>query len=744
MKKFANNKKLIKLQDALSLLTKLYILSPSILDTCLHQLHSRLQAENVEERILVTECLCSLVSATLLAKQFPNIWACLLHRAKDVDVRVRLVLVKNIKQALLRHEFLKTDISELLRERLLDPDDRVRVESIQCICDSLFDNRLAVTEETLKDVGKRLLDRKSAVRKEAVKGLSRLYHKYVTTVLELPELVQATLFLWIPNRVLRCTYLNDEPESYFIVETVLSKFLGITEEQSNNEQAVTATLFMLLLLVNDNIAMNAFLKIMKSKKELLISGILFSRLASFVYGTETPSDMKFSEFISPLDKQNLTNVLMLITKLYPEPAISFDYYEFYLSTLNEGKPQSALVTMKLLTVIGSELKNKNYDIQSLLEAIFKFIGKHSPILSKYSILSANSIAPSSLGLIFDSLVVSLTHKNDDVLMLVSLNELLKYFSLSEEFKDKLYKIKEILHSFLTSFPDSSKKLDSFEECSDLCKLKVVSLKILSKLEEQETFKKLCTGYFNTTGDWISDQSCLRLEAGICLLKLLASSAKRFSFKDLISLSFLMKDECEAVRSAFIGSLYKALIYKKRPLHYSYASLFVVPYKDSPSEEAAKLLPKFVANLRAVASTQQREDGSVRPEVLLPFVIALITKEEKGVQEKCVEVFLSALSNRTDERQASYIYAVTVKISEYYPNLLELCNTVLKELHKHAAKYTIWPPPPFVDALHLPAHVFDEALEPISSTQLRSLAVSESKRLCESELLSVQSKKEKSI
>ena len=74
-------------------------------------------------------------------------------------------------------------VEEQLSKKLRDPDVDVRMGALSRLIELATENPSAVTAETFREMGERVKDKKPEVRKLALVGLARLYHRHVSSTL---------------------------------------------------------------------------------------------------------------------------------------------------------------------------------------------------------------------------------------------------------------------------------------------------------------------------------------------------------------------------------------------------------------------------------------------------------------------------------------------------------------------------------------------------------------------------------
>lgn len=171
----------------------------SLLTNVIPQLEAELLAEDVGVRLLASQTLGdmfadkpaekngTIMAAAMgqtvrsdLARKFPTTWRTWLSRSKDKSAEVRLAVLQSFNDILVTHHELGRDVYQALRQKLTDPEEKVRIAACHAFSTIDHDSAMHSFDTTvLHYLAERILDRKVTVQKEAVFSLGRMYdHAY--------------------------------------------------------------------------------------------------------------------------------------------------------------------------------------------------------------------------------------------------------------------------------------------------------------------------------------------------------------------------------------------------------------------------------------------------------------------------------------------------------------------------------------------------------------------------------------
>ncbi|ORX42769.1 hypothetical protein BCR36DRAFT_587040 [Piromyces finnis] len=224
--------------EAHNLILLMFNLSPEVLLSVIPQLQEELTLENVVVRETATDILGKMFCDTnsSLAKMYPQVWEAWLERSKDKKSSIRIKVINYIYDILENHRELASDINNIIKERSIDPDEKVRVETMKVISKLTPKTAQYISESLFKDcIGERCRDKKHIVRLEAAKSLCRIYDMHYNVIFQEKVTDEGTSlfekFGWIPNTILKLIYTDDK-DILVMVEQLLMEYL--IPEQLNN------------------------------------------------------------------------------------------------------------------------------------------------------------------------------------------------------------------------------------------------------------------------------------------------------------------------------------------------------------------------------------------------------------------------------------------------------------------------------------------------------------------------------
>lgn len=137
-----------------------------------------------------------------------------LSRFSDVDTNIRLLLSKISGEILLNHHSTKKEINYKLTERLRDPDDKVRTQIVDTVCNVAEIDDSLIEIDLMKEVSGRCRDKRTPLRLHAMNRVAKLYRhvkqKELTT--EKPWTNEQELkFGWIPANILQYSISMEDP-----------------------------------------------------------------------------------------------------------------------------------------------------------------------------------------------------------------------------------------------------------------------------------------------------------------------------------------------------------------------------------------------------------------------------------------------------------------------------------------------------------------------------------------------------
>ncbi|KAG8188316.1 hypothetical protein JTE90_008957 [Oedothorax gibbosus] len=235
-------------------------IAPSLMVMVLPHVECKLKSTDEAERMQVTEAVAKMfINNKSLINQNKSLWSSLLLRFADINSQIRLLCVKHCKHFLLDYPECKEDLAEHLIQRSRDTQDDVRLAVISLITQVAATDLDCVNDKLMECVKERTLDKKEAIRKEAVMGLSKVYKRYIGT----PQATSLESISWIKNKVLHM-YYQDAIEDRIQVERCI--YTCFVPYQRPMEERMKL-LYQLYCSIDDH-AVRAFKEILRYQKML--------------------------------------------------------------------------------------------------------------------------------------------------------------------------------------------------------------------------------------------------------------------------------------------------------------------------------------------------------------------------------------------------------------------------------------------------------------------------------------------
>eukprot|EP00698_Gefionella_okellyi_P022271 TRINITY_DN7361_c0_g1_i1.p1 TRINITY_DN7361_c0_g1~~TRINITY_DN7361_c0_g1_i1.p1 ORF type:complete len:1410 (-),score=322.67 TRINITY_DN7361_c0_g1_i1:41-4132(-) len=244
--------------------------APSTLLTVLPNFANELKQDDLDLRCQAVKLLGRIFEEpqSSIAATNNTLWHEYLQRFVDKDTQVRHEMICHAGRIVEHHSALASELLAQLNQRLLDPDDKLRRETVMSICQIATKNLAAVSKDVLESVGARLSDKKFVVRKETLKQLSALYSSCLKnqgeTVLDDDEELAAKL-AWIPSKVISNYAVPAAPvdEQYlkFQIEKLLDEQLLPTGSVEVRSRALVRLYVRL-----DSAAKDALLRLWRDKR----------------------------------------------------------------------------------------------------------------------------------------------------------------------------------------------------------------------------------------------------------------------------------------------------------------------------------------------------------------------------------------------------------------------------------------------------------------------------------------------
>ncbi|KAF8869879.1 armadillo-type protein, partial [Infundibulicybe gibba] len=218
----AREEELEEIRTSHELVKRLHHSCPALLHSVIPQLEEELRAEETELRLIVTQTLGDMFAdkgGADLVKKYPTTWNLWLSRKNDRSSGIRVKFVEATRGLLTALPELKKEIEVSLDAKLMDPDEKVRAAVCKVYAQLDYETALHyVSDDVLRAIAGRGLDKKQIVRVEALNCLGKLYSLAYPEI-ENGEPLAIKQFSWIPNEILQMLTVRTEVRN--IIEQVI-------------------------------------------------------------------------------------------------------------------------------------------------------------------------------------------------------------------------------------------------------------------------------------------------------------------------------------------------------------------------------------------------------------------------------------------------------------------------------------------------------------------------------------------
>ncbi|KAL1294310.1 hypothetical protein AAHE18_19G133200 [Arachis hypogaea] len=163
---------------------KVFQCAPQMLVAVIPSLIEELLADQVDVRIKSVNLVGKLFafSEELVAQKYHDLFVEFLERFSDKSVDVRISALQCSKAIYVAKPYgtESDEIISAVEDRLLDFDDRVRMQAVLVACDISRSNLKLVPSKLISQATERLRDKKISVRKRALKKMIEVYQDYCT------------------------------------------------------------------------------------------------------------------------------------------------------------------------------------------------------------------------------------------------------------------------------------------------------------------------------------------------------------------------------------------------------------------------------------------------------------------------------------------------------------------------------------------------------------------------------------
>ncbi|KAF8582552.1 ARM repeat-containing protein [Ramaria rubella] len=361
----------------------------SLLHNVVPQLEQELLVSEYEVRLLATQVLGEMFadkSGMDLIKKYANVWDGWQAKKKDKSPGVRIAFVEACQGIVALHPELRKDVEDALFVKLHDPDDKVRAATCKLYSQLDYETALHhVSAKQLQAVAERCLDKKYAVRIEAMITLGKLF-ALARPEIENGDPAAITQFAWMPQEILHGAQANTENK--MMAETILLQYILPLPPKGEDEAGWTEQCLTIMKHLDER-AMNMLLSLSGLKQ---VRPTIFER---FIQCCEENNGGVIDENESLITRRLNAVVQRLASIFSDRTKAAEDMHTF--AKLNEGRLYKLLKTcMDTQTDLKTLVKSSNEFSRRIEQASSSIADTMSGIQRKGSLWIINTSSIPSL------------------------------------------------------------------------------------------------------------------------------------------------------------------------------------------------------------------------------------------------------------------------------------------------------------------------------------------------------------
>ncbi|KAI8348451.1 armadillo-type protein [Choanephora cucurbitarum] len=227
-----------EVKKAHNLICKINAVVPELLMNVLPLLQEEMKVDHINIRQLSTETLGRMFAepSSSVATQYPAIWKTWLGRRHDKSIQLRVKWLEMSVDIFKHHASAVSELIECYKDRLFDPDERVRAATCRVIGEvSIGQDIKNLDRRLLEMISERSKDKKTSVRVEAMKTFGSVYNHYYAQINAHDKTVMDKVG-WIADRLMYCLYLGNPAVTMNLESTLLTYILPENENDAERTE----------------------------------------------------------------------------------------------------------------------------------------------------------------------------------------------------------------------------------------------------------------------------------------------------------------------------------------------------------------------------------------------------------------------------------------------------------------------------------------------------------------------------
>ncbi|KAG7980769.1 hypothetical protein I3843_05G200200 [Carya illinoinensis] len=679
---------------------KLFQCAPQMLLAVIPNLTQELLTDQVDVRIKAVKLIGKLfgLPGQHVAKHYRDLFLEFLKRFSDKSVEVRVSALQCVKAFYLAnpsgtalHEVLTA-----LEDRLLDFDDRVRMQAVIVACDLALSNLKSVPPKLISQATERLRDKKISVRKKALHKLVEVYQDYCKKCSE-GHMAISDHFEQILCKVLMLCYDKDCKE--FRLQKEMQIYLALRKKEKENsseemqKRMKTTIIKMVAFFPDPSKAEDSFTKLSQMKDNSIFNSLALL-LDEVKFRDALNNRDKFLKILG--DRHPLFEFLRSLSSKCSYNIFGSEHVHCILDHLSCNRSgnrlleaSSAKLLLAIISIFPSLLRGSEVQLQMLIEEsrqindklieVLVKAGPHIcvqlseiyPILqrvclegsrtqAKFAVAAIAALAGASEQFFFSELckeLVDSLHRRRNIPTILQSLGCVAQYSISTFEAQNVEIVSFIKENIFQAYAtDDLNSPDATSGCCNSCQLKIYGLKTLVKsfLPHRGTHvrqqinevldilsKMLQMGdAFDGINSCEGDRAHIRLAAAKSVLQLSRRWDLHISPEIFCSTLFMAKDDSSLVRRLFLNKTHNLL--KEHAIPIRYACAFALGTSDCLKDlqnDSFKYMAEFIKEYSREARICQAsagQGGSVTdyPAYIVVFLIYLLAHDRGFPHENC--------------------------------------------------------------------------------------------------------------
>ncbi|KAI8992505.1 armadillo-type protein [Pilobolus umbonatus] len=229
-----SDENLEELRKVHHLIQKINDAVPDLLLNVLPLLQEEMVLDEINVRQIATEVVGQMFIEpnSTLSEKYPTIWKAWLGRRNDKSIPLRVKWLDMSIDIIKNHPQLEPEFIECYRDKLSDPDEKVRAATCRIVGDLVKDHDIKTIDKKLVElVAERSKDKKASVRNEAMEVIGAMYAHFYDKI-KSNDRITIDKVGWIPNQLFACLYVGDASVTMGLEKTLLKHILPFNDNDS--------------------------------------------------------------------------------------------------------------------------------------------------------------------------------------------------------------------------------------------------------------------------------------------------------------------------------------------------------------------------------------------------------------------------------------------------------------------------------------------------------------------------------